>query len=222
MAMAPPPIVVQQVLCQFFNQWYSGLRPTLMLETKENGAIVVSSSIVLEQISNAPNKKETRKHNQKRKSGHASRQRRQAARAEKKQKQDSVSTQTQEIPDCTVPLVCSLDQLQSRVNTAVQAVRETADAACDVKPPALPARKPNLSIIKNAAVSIPPRRIYHPAIHNIARTMFNKHPDELSEEEIEKFNSYCEWKRENGEPIETDVIHLPSSMRDCLHCGHPT
>ena len=209
-----PPIVVQHVICQFFNEWYSGLRPKLVIETKDNGAIVVSSTIVIDQ-----------QHHRHR-SGHASRQRRKAARAAHAEKKfDSNSTQTDEVLDNNdetqvLQSVHSLDNLQCHVDKAVQAVMITVDAACDAQPLLSP-QKPVLSTVINASVSIPPRPLYHPAIHNVARTMFNKHPGELLEEEIVKLNSYCDWKRDCGEPVETDIIHLPSSMRDCLHCGHP-
>ena len=123
-----PPIVVQQVICQFFNQWYSGLRPKLVLETKDNGAIVVSSTIVLGQ------------QYRRRKSGHLSRQRRKAARAARTEKKlDSNSTQTDDVLDYAgeteaLQLVHSLDHPQCKVDTSVQAVSTSVDAACDAQP----------------------------------------------------------------------------------------
>ena len=207
-----PPIIVQQVICQFFNQWYAGLRPKIVLKTKDSGAIVISSIIVLNQ-------------RHRRKSGHASRQRRKAARAGKKV--DSNSTQTDDLLDDTdetpaLQPLHSYDSDKCPVDTAVQAACTTVDAACEAMPLPPPKPKPILSTVKNASISVLPRTIYHPAIHNVARTMFSKHPSELVKEEIVKPNSYCTWNGECGEPVETNVVHLPSTMRDCLHCGHPT
>ena len=79
-----------------------------------------------------------------------------------------------------------------------------------------------LSIEKLLNISIPPKTIYHPAIINATKSFYGKHPSELSSEECEKFNWYLEHKRNSGEPVESDIIYLPSSMRNCLHCDLPT
>merc|ERR1712129_617127 len=44
--------------------------------------------------------------------------------------------------------------------------------------------KVKLSFVKNAAISIKPRKIYHPTIINACEAMFKKHPDQLVSEEI--------------------------------------
>ena len=104
------------------------------------------------------------------------------------------------------------------INSAVQATPDSNDATTET----LPLKKPNLTISTNASISIPPRPVYHPAIINASQSFYKKHPSELTEEEIANFNVYLKWKQDAGEPVETDVIYLPSSMRDCLHCGYPT
>ena len=101
-----------------------------------------------------------------------------------------------------------------------QVVNEVADATCQTEP--LPPRKPILSIEKLSNISIPPKTIYHPAIINATKSFYGKHPSELSSEECEKFNWYLEHKRNSGEPVESDIIYLPSSMRNCLHCDLPS
>ena len=93
-------------------------------------------------------------------------------------------------------------------------------AVCQTEP--LPSRKPFLSIGKLTNVPIPPKTIYHPAIINATKSFYRKHPSELSSEECEKFNWYLEHERNCGEPVESDIIYLPSSMRNCLHCDLPT
>ena len=84
---------------------------------------------------------------------------------------------------------------------------------------------PTLSFtpLKNAAISIKPRKIYHPTIINACEAMFKKHPDQLVSEEIIKFNHYRNWKPEMGDPLESNVVYLPAGgLRTCLLCGHLT
>ena len=80
-----------------------------------------------------------------------------------------------------------------------------------------------LSYCKNQAISIQPRQIYHPAIIKACIAMQGKHPSQLTAEEAHKFNFYRQYKLKNGEPIEEDIIYLPSGgMKNCLQCGHLT
>ena len=39
--MAHPALIVEQLVCQFLNQWHFGLQPTLHLKARSNGAIAV-------------------------------------------------------------------------------------------------------------------------------------------------------------------------------------
>ena len=109
------------------------------------------------------------------------------------------------------------------VDSAVQANQVLVDVACQTAPCYLPKQQHTLSIVQNPGISISSRPIYDPAIINASRAFFNdKHPSELNEDEVQKFNCYLRRKQENGEPIESDVVFRPSSMRNCLHCGNPT
>ena len=77
----------------------------------------------------------------------------------------------------------------------------------------------NLSVVKNTEVNIKPRKIYHPTTINACLTMFNNHPDALTQEEIIKFNHYKSWKRESGDPLENNPIYLPTGgLRKFLVC----
>ena len=81
----------------------------------------------------------------------------------------------------------------------------------------------NLNIVKIQSTSIPPRPVYHPTIINACTAMFAKHPSELGQDEIEKFKRYRNHKIQIGEPLETEIIYLPSGgLRTCLHCKELT
>ena len=86
-----------------------------------------------------------------------------------------------------------------------------------------PGKRPTLSIAAQSPTSIPPRIIYHPAIINACYAITGKHlPSKLLPDEVKRFKKYLDQKREMGEPVETDLLYLPTSMRNCIHCGHPT
>ena len=81
----------------------------------------------------------------------------------------------------------------------------------------------NLTIVRNAGISIKPRIIYHPAVINACEAIFKKHPDQLEQDEIVKFNHYRKWKTEMGDPLESNIVYLPTGgLRNCLVCGHLT
>ena len=86
----------------------------------------------------------------------------------------------------------------------------------------IPPKHQNLSFTDVKTVSVLPKPSYHPAIIKACISMFDKKPDKLEPEEVNKFNHYRNYKLQNGEPIEEDIIYLPSSMRNCLHCDQPT
>ena len=79
-----------------------------------------------------------------------------------------------------------------------------------------------LSFAEVKTVSVLPKPSYHPAIIKACISMFNKKPDKLEPDEVQKFNHYRNYKIQNGEPIEEDIIYLLTSMRNCLHCDQPT
>ena len=112
----------------------------------------------------------------------------------------------------TTPYPCQAD-------ASVQTTFNSEDISCQTEPP-----KPvKLTAVMNPTISVPPRTIYHPAVINASKSRYNKHPSELSKEEFKSFNQYLHKKRDvYGEPVEFDPIYLPTSMRNCLHCGHLT
>ena len=86
-----------------------------------------------------------------------------------------------------------------------------------------PTQQPKLATVKLTNIDINPKKIYHPTIINACNSMFNKHPDRLSTEEIVKFNKYKRWKSEIGDPFESNPIYLPiGGLRKCLICENLT
>ena len=82
---------------------------------------------------------------------------------------------------------------------------------------------PSLSIVKIAAVTIAPRKIYHPSVINACEAMFKKHPDQLTKDEEIKFNHYRKWKTYMNDPLETNVVYLlAGGLRKCLVCENLT
>ena len=82
---------------------------------------------------------------------------------------------------------------------------------------------PKLSFKRNQAVSISPRKIYHPAIHGACQAMFAKHPSNLTADEVHKFNFYKNHKMQIGEPLESEIIYLRiGGIRTCINCGELT
>ena len=82
---------------------------------------------------------------------------------------------------------------------------------------------PKLSTVRTSAQSVSPRLIYHPAIINASLALHQKHPSQLSPEEIDKFNMYRRYKIDQGQPIEEELMYLPSGgLRNCMQCGHLT
>ena len=83
--------------------------------------------------------------------------------------------------------------------------------------------QPKLATTKLPEINIKPKKIYHPSIINACNSMFKKHPDNLSQEEIEKFNTYRSWKSQIGDPFESNPIFLPiGGLRTCLICANLT
>ena len=86
-----------------------------------------------------------------------------------------------------------------------------------------PGKRPSLTIVSQPPTSIPPRKIYHPAVIKACYAITGKHhPSQLLPDETKRLKNYIDQKREMGEPVETDLLYLPTSMRNCVHCGHPT
>ena len=209
--MAHPLYIAENAVKSFIDHWLIGLQPSLRLTTRFDGSIVVESDVISAPVL-LPQKPVYDHFYRRHKSGNLARQRRKIIRtlnppSPSKQKQDSLSI-------CPSKL--------STVDTAVQAVKVLVDVACETTQPVpVPPRK-ILSVENVSQTDIPPRKIYHPSIINASKAFYDKHPSDLSREEREKFKFYLQHKRSCGEPVETDVVYLPTSMRSCLHCGHPT
>ena len=76
----------------------------------------------------------------------------------------------------------------------------------------------SLNIVKSQAISIPPRRVYHPAIINACIAFFAKHPSELRQDKAEKFKQHIQDKAQIGEPLESEEIYLPTGgLRTCIN-----
>ena len=83
----------------------------------------------------------------------------------------------------------------------------------------IPPQQPKLTAVKLAEINIKPKKIYHPTVINACDSIFKKHPDNLSNEEIQKFNKYRSWKSEMGDPLEANPVYLPiGGLRKCLVC----
>ena len=78
-------------------------------------------------------------------------------------------------------------------------------------PPSMP-KLSNLSVHSVQQTSIPPKQVFHPAIIRATLSMFGKKPDCLSAEEVDKFNSYMDWKIQCGERLEDDILYNPSEV----------
>ena len=123
-------------------------------------------------------------------------------------KQNSLSIAPQE--------TFSLSPSQVQPNLAV-----SFQSSMDIPPNSQ--KMPNLNIVKIQSISIPPRPVYHPAIINACSAMFDKHPSKLRQDEVDKFMRYRNHKTKIGEPLETEIIYLPSGgLRNCLNCRELT
>ena len=221
--MAHPLFVADQVMRNFIGNWLSGLKPTLCLSTNEDGSIsvkleVVSSPLIVPPADNVSRLRPRRR------SGRNSRLRR---RKERKIRSNLTSTELSEVN--------SSDCQPSHISQQIEAVSAT-DCSSPEKP-VLSTTKvssvdiepkeskiiPELSIVRQSSLSIPPRTIHHPAVINACFAILGKHPSTLSQEEVYQFQQYREFKESNGDPIEENVVYLPiGGVRTCLHCNQPT
>ena len=88
-------------------------------------------------------------------------------------------------------------------------------------PPSM--QKAELEFARLCSISIPPRPIYHPAIVNACKDMFDKHPSSLLPNEVDQFNFVRNHALQVGEPLENCAVYLPSGgVRTCLNCGQLT
>ena len=107
--------------------------------------------------------------------------------------------------------------------TTTPSVAKMSPSICPQTTISIPREQPKLTANKQEQIDIKPKKIYHPTILNACDTLFRKHPDHLSQEEIQKFNHYRSWKSEIGDPIEANPIYLPiGGLRKCLICANLT
>jgi hypothetical protein len=107
--------------------------------------------------------------------------------------------------------------------TTTPSVEKRSPSICPQMTISIPPEQPKLTTIKLEQIDIKPNKIYHPTILNACDTMFKKHPDQLSQEEIHQFNYYRNWKSEIGDPIEANPIYLHiGGLRKCLICANLT
>ena len=203
--MAHLLFIAETAMKNFIAMWISGLQPTLDLLTMFDGSIFATLNV------SSAQKPSLDKARRRRKSGTGARQRRKLIR----DSNSSEMLQSQDLKDSkprpTKP---------RKVDIAIQVSIGHTDVACETEPPDV--HKKTFTAEKVSTIDIPPRKIYNPAIINASKAFYQKHPSELTKEEKVKFKFYLQHKRSCGEPVETDIIYLPSSMRNCLHCGHPT
>ena len=233
--MAHVPLAVNHALSEFFNQWYAELSPKLMVKTQQNGDVVISSTLIASADQHANSFHHPWASNQRKLSGKNSRQRRQAKRRQTRSDETSSSSlnsghSSSQLGVISDPNSCTQKVAQTSpvspskpclVSTGVQASCAFVNVACETDDFPSP-KEPVLSIVKCAPTSIPPREIFHPAIINACMAICHKHPSKLTKEEAQKFKFYLARKNEMGQPVESDLVYLPSSIRNCLHCGHLT
>ena len=76
----------------------------------------------------------------------------------------------------------------------------------------IPPKYQILTYSKTTSIDISPtepKPNYHPYVVEAIKLMYSKAPDELSADEWEQFQGYHKWKRDKGEPIETDIVYKP-------------
>ena len=217
--MAPPLFLAEQAMMSFIREWLCGLQPSLVLSTNSDGSIFISSKVTSFPVKPTfyNNTCSTRRSHR---SGKNARERRKLRRTSK-MNEESRSILPQLYSESQPPIHVHHALKPTQVDAGVQITHELVDSPCQTDPAPPPPSK-LLSTTKLAPLSIPPRIIYHPAIINATKSFYNKHPSELSCEESTEFKFYLDQKQARGQPVERDLIYLPTSMRNCLHCGHPT
>ena len=214
--MAHPLSIAEQAVKSFIAQWLNGLQPSMCLTTNADGSILVTSEVTSFQAMKTSFQNQASASRNSRRSGRNARFRRKLKR--------TTRTDT-DVKSSRLPQPLHIEQMSPtsvkpiHIDKSVQAVVVSAESACETEP--IPTSK-TLSTKKLAPISIPPRAIYHPAIINATQSFYQKHPSELSYEEKKEFKLYLDQKKARGQPVEEDLIYLPTSLRNCLHCGHPT
>ena len=216
----------------FVAQWLNGLTPYLLISTKPDGSIVVTSKV--SSSLNSPATEARIDNNltrcRRRRSGFNARLRRRRERiARKEHEATEIIIRTSKLDnDNLVPMAmtcakpkpvsdCSTMTSPTEMNLSVQKL-----TSLDIIPQESSPRS-KLSIENVSTVSISPRTIYHPSIINACFAIIGKHPSQMSPSEVKEFDMYVQFKARIGESIENDVVYLPvGGIRTCLHCQNPT
>ena len=215
--MAHPIYVAEQAMKIFIAQWLSGLKPSLKLSTKIDGTIVVMYEVSSVAVNSKKDNCITNGSRRRRRSGINSRIRRKLSRCARSDVTDDQPTK--EVANLSTEFI-STSALLTPVKEELSFQKLESIDIVPVEPP----KNPSLSIQAQSSVSIPPRRIYHPAILKACENMHGKHPSQLTPDEVRKFKLYQEYKARNGEPpIEEDIIFQPcGGLRTCVQCGQLT
>ena len=209
--MAHPLFIAEQAMKSFIGQWLSGLQPSISLTTRSDGSIIATSEVTSTSVIKIPIRNQSAVSLFPRRSGKNARYRRKFKRTAKINSNASRDPQT--ISEEQAEHLPVTREMSIHVDKSVQAVSLSADSACETEPFPVPR---TLTTTKLAPLSIPPKVIYHPAIINATQSFYQKHPSELSKKEMKELKFYHDQKQARGQPVEEDLIYLPTFMRNCL------
>ena len=242
--MAHPIADAEEAMKTFIAQWFRGLMPSLQLSTKPDGTISVKSQVLtFPTLSSHATWTANDAIFRCRRSGYFSRLRRRKERSELMLKtngpgcmdlkdsqqptltdiigpdilvHDSNVVQSSFKPNLIVEKLAPIDIAPIKPNLTVEKLAPT-----DIGPS--PSCPPKLTIEAQSVISISPRTVHHPAIINACYSIIGKHPSQMTASEEEKFQLFKQFKRNNGQPIEEDVVFLPiGGLRTCLNCDNLT
>ena len=251
--MAHPCAVLDNALRYFMNQWLNGLQPSLIIKTHFNGEIFVRSDIKFPQVKQPSlcRRKSGQNSRQRRRvlrSWESNNSETPVVSQNSEETSLSIQENTEDVSLKPNPLspfslpesansnshaedisyAASLKPILTvRVNENFSYIPEKPKLSTTILdsvsiPPSMP-KLSNLSVHSLQQTSIPLKQVFHPAIIWATLSMFGKKPNCLSAEEVDKFNSYMDWKIQCGERLEDDILYNPSGgNKNCLHCDLPT
>ena len=77
----------------------------------------------------------------------------------------------------------------------------------------IPSKPKTISFSQTTICSVPPappQPYLHPYIVEASKMLYGVPPWELTEEQTEHFRGYQEYKKQNGRPIEEDLVYKPT------------
>ena len=78
----------------------------------------------------------------------------------------------------------------------------------------IPSKPKTISFSQTTICSVPPappQPYLHPYIVEASKMLYGVPPWELTEEQTENFRGYQEYKKQNGRPIEEDLVYKPTN-----------